>query len=338
MKNRTRLAARRGAGSRHPDRLVSGASVTGVGDAGDMTMHDGPDHAAARLAAKQHGLLSRADAIGVGLSDRQIRVRIASRGWTCVLRGVYALPGSAPGWQRDVHAACLATGGVASHISAAALYRLLDASMVPHVTVPASGSARTPLARFHRSDLADADMARLHGMAVTSVERTLVDLATVVDRPLLERLVDDVLAAGRSTVTEVLAALARVGRGRRGIDLLRSTLAVWEPLIRPGSPAEVRLLRLVVGWGFPTPQTQVEVRDGSGRLVARLDLGWADRRIGLEYDSVRWHGPRRWGHDEHRYARLEALGWRVDSATKADLVPGERRLPDLLRTWLSAAA
>lgn len=303
-----------------------------------MTMHHGPDHAAARLAAKQHGLLSRADAIGVGLSDRQIRVRLASRGWNPVVRGVYALPGSSPGWQRDVHAACLATGGAASHISAAALHRLLDASMVPHVTVPASASARTPLARVHRSDLDARDVTRLLGMAVTTVERTLVDLATVVDRPLLERLVDDVLSAERSTEADVLAALARVGRGRRGIDLLRSTLMVWAPLIRPGSPAEVRLLRLLVGWGFPTPETQVEVCDGSGRFVARLDLGWPGRRTGIEYDSVRWHGPRHWARDEPRYARLHALGWRVDTATKADLVPGERRLPDLLHSWLSAAA
>lgn len=303
-----------------------------------MTTYHGPDHAAARLAAKQHGLLSRTDALGVGLSDRQIRVRLSSRGWTSVLRGVYALPGSSPGWQRDVHAACLATGGVASYISAAALHRLLDASMVPHVTVPSSASARTPLARVHRSDLDHTEVTRLLGMAVTTLERTLVDVASVVDRPLLEGLVDDVLAAKRSTAADVVAALARVGRGRRGIDLLRSTLAVWEPHIRPGSPAEVRLLRLLVGWGFPTPETQVEVRDGSGRLVARIDLGWPERRIGLEYDSVRWHNPRHWARDEPRYARLQALGWRVDSATKADLVPGERRLPDLVGTWLSAAA
>lgn len=54
-------------------------------------------------------------------------------------------------------------------------------------------------------------------------------------------------------------------------------LAVWTDGITPGSPAEMRLLRRIERWGFPLPEKQVEIRDGSGMLVARVDLAWADR-------------------------------------------------------------
>jgi hypothetical protein len=127
----------------------------------------------------------------------------------------------------------------------------------------------------------------------------------------------------------VLASLDRAGRHRRGRVVLRSALEVWLDAISPGSPAEVRLLRRIAEWGFPPPITQFEVVLPSGR-VARIDAAWPDVHVALEYEGREFHGPRRIAPDEARYASLRRLGWTVVPADKHDLMPGERRLPDLL--------
>ena len=101
----------------------------------------------------------------------------------------------------------------------------------------------------------------------------------------------------------------------------------------PASPrtAEVRALRLLTELGVEGLVAQFEVVDHDGSFVARLDLAAPSRRLGFEYDGVRFHGPRRWSHDEARYARLRALGWTVESLDKLDLVPGEPRLRQLVQ-------
>ena len=106
---------------------------------------------------------------------------------------------------------------------------------------------------------------------------------------------------------------------------------MWSPQLAPGSPAEVRALRLLTELGINGLVAQYEVVDDLGRFVARLDLAAPDRRLGFEYDGVRFHGPRQWDRDEARYARLRALGWTVESLDKLDLVPGEPRLRQLVQ-------
>lgn len=78
------------------------------------------------------------------------------------------------------------------------------------------------------------------------------------------------------------------------------------------------------------------MRDEAGCFVARLDLAVPSRRQGFEYDSDRFHTPRRWARDEARYARLRALGWRVDAVSKIDLLPSSTRLAEIVQR--SAAA
>jgi hypothetical protein len=115
-------------------------------------------------------------------------------------------------------------------------------------------------------------------------------------------------------------------------------LAVWKPGIEPGSPAEMRMLRRLLEWDIERPDLQVVVRDPSGRFVGRLDAGWPRLRIGLEYDGLEAHGLRRMDRDERRHGDLEALGWRVRHADKADLLPGETGLRDWLRRHVTPAA
>lgn len=282
---------------------------------------------------RQHGLLARTDALGAGLSPRQVEVRLARGSWGLVTRGVYRIAGTPGGWRHHAMVACLAAGNaaVASHLTAAALHGWERAPVLPHVSVPPSSSARTPLGRVHRSPIPPVDRNRVDGIPCTSASRTLVDCAALIERARLEAMVDDALCAGRASPESIGECLDRAGRkGRRGTWLLAAALEVWVEDIEPGSPAEVRFLRRLEEWGVFDAVTQYEVRDGAGRLVGRLDVAIPGRLHGFEYDSDRYHGPRSWARDESRHGALTALGWRIDHVSKRDLLPSATRIPGLL--------
>lgn len=290
-----------------------------------------PDRRAAGVARRQHGLVSFDQALAAGLTPDQVQVRLTGGAWELVVRGVHRIAGSPPTWQQRTHAAQLAVaaaGGVASHVSAGALHGLLRPSLLPHVTVPPSSSARCPIAKVHRAAIHGVDVTTIDGIRATSVSRFLVDMASVYDRRSLEEVLDDAVVEGKASPESILAALDRVGAHRRGRVLLRSVLSEWTAAIEPGSQAEMRLLRRLVEWGLPPPETQHPVALPDGEL--RIDLAWPDAMVALEYEGIRHHAVRRIGPDELRYQRLERVGWRVVPASKRDLLPGNRRLPDLL--------
>jgi hypothetical protein len=292
------------------------------------------DAVAARIAARHLGLIPGSEARRVGFTRAQVRHRVATGRWVRLARDLYAIAGAPRTWQREVLAACLVgpAGTVASHQSAAGLWRLADPASTPHVTVPRSASGRVALARVHHADLGPADITRIGPVPVTRVHRTLVDLAAVSTTVALEHAVDSALDAGQTSVRSIEAAIGRAqaGRGRPGVAALRRALAAWTDPIRPGSPAEARLLRHLRDWGILDPVRQHELRDADGVVVARIDVAWPSARVGLEYDGRGPHGPRRVEPDEHRHAAVEALGWTLHHASRADLQPGDRRLRDLL--------
>ncbi|MFN2589662.1 MAG: type IV toxin-antitoxin system AbiEi family antitoxin domain-containing protein [Actinomycetota bacterium] len=80
--------------------------------------------AIARILARQHGLITRKQALHVGLSPRSIYQRLETGSWERAQRGVYRLAAAPGSWHQHVLAACLAAGpsAVASHRSAAALW------------------------------------------------------------------------------------------------------------------------------------------------------------------------------------------------------------------------
>jgi hypothetical protein len=295
---------------------------------------DRVDAVAARIAARHLGLIPGSEARRVGFTRAQVRHRVATGRWVRLARDLYAIGGTPRTWQRQVLAACLVgpPGSVASHQSAAALWHLGDPASRPHVTVPRSASGRVALARVHHADLDPADVTRIGPIPVTRVHRTLVDLAAVTTTVALEHAVDTALDAGQTSARSIEAAIrrAQARRGRPGIAALRGALAAWTDPIRPGSPAEARLLRHLCDWGVLEPVRQHELRGADGTVVARIDVAWPAARVGLEYDGRLPHGPRHVEHDERRHAAVVALGWTLHHASRADLRPGDRRLRDLL--------
>lgn len=293
------------------------------------------------MAARHHGLITRADADRVGLTRHQVYERLRAGRWIRVAPGVYRVAGAPLVWPQAVLAACLAgpAGTVASHLTAAALWGLQDPPLQPHVTVPRRASARLPIAVVHRSDLPSADHTMLGVMPVTTVARTLVDAGALLPDVPLADLVDTAIVAGKTTVAAITGARDRAGRapGRPGTARLGRVLEAWAGDITPGSPAELRLIRQLREWGFPEPVCQHVVRSADGGAIGRLDVAWPSRRVGLEYDSPRWHGPRRWQSDEDRHGALRAVGWTLLRADKLDLLPGRDHLRERRTTVLRAA-
>lgn len=155
---------------------------------------------------------------------------------------------------------------------------------------------------------------------VTSPARTLVDLAGCISERALEDAVDDALTRGITTLARLQRCAARLETGRRGAKQLASVLGRWADGDAPEGVAEMRLVRRLVANGLPAPALQYEVRDGAGKVVARVDMAFPDERVAIELEGFRWHGtPRGQARDKARLRRLSALGWLVLPATPADL-------------------
>ncbi len=290
----------------------------------------------AALAASQHGLVTRAQVLGLGLTVRQIDRRLASETWEHLAPSVYGIAGTPTQWKRLVHAATLSIAeSAASQLTAAGLHVVLaHPPPRPHVTVAFGRSVRSPAAVVHRARLTPLDITTVDGIPCTTLERTLVDCAAIVGPRRLQSLVDSALHTGQVTPRSIDVAWERSQRapGRHGHAALLAALVEWREPIRPGSPAEMRLIRQLGQWGFPPPERQIEICDATGTVIAMVDVGWRAWKLGIEYDSERWHDPTRWAADETRHRAIEQLGWTLLRADKTDLRPGATAFRDELTT------
>jgi hypothetical protein len=279
-------------------------------------------------------LLTHSDAAAAGLTIDQMRQRVRSGRWQRISTGVYRIAGAPPSKEQSALAAVLRAGAtaVSSHLTALALVGIGEAPPTPHITVPRGAGTRTPHAVVHRSAIAPIDRAKVGVIPSTTPARALVDVAALVTSERLADLVDEVLCIGLAQPAAILSAVRRSqhAKGRKGVPMLLEVLQPWLDGIRPGSPAELRLLRRIEGWGLPTPTKQHRVTDEVGRLVAVLDLAWPALLVGLEYDGALHHTPRRLAHDVAREERVRSLGWFVERADRHDVAPSSTRLRDVL--------
>jgi very-short-patch-repair endonuclease len=166
--------------------------------------------------------------------------------------------------------------------------------------------------RVHRGRFFEAETLVLSGMSVTTPARTGFDLAR------LGRIadVDALLKATAITVGDISAVAAR-HRAAPGLRRLEHTLA----LVDPGSesPKETWLRLLLQRSGLPPVQTQIEVRDEFGNFVARLDMGWPELKLAIEYDGDQHRTERKqYVRDMRRLEELNRMGWVVIRVIKED--------------------
>ncbi len=276
--------------------------------------------AAHRLMRRQHGVLSRRQALALGVTIHQIEHLCRSGRWVRAAPAVYRHAVVPAGWRTRLSTACLVTGGVASHRSAATLHGLEGfARRTPEITVAEARWKPVDRALVHRSrQWWTRDHEAVQGIPCTTLARTIVDLGAVVSRGLVEDAVDQVLRTGRLELADLYAVLvSHARRGRDGCGVLRSVLD--ERLPGQGIPLS-RWSRLVadllVDGGLPPPVFEYRVTAPSGALVAQVDLAYPASRVAIELDSVRWHLSRRaFERDRRRCNGLAVHGWRVLSFT-----------------------
>lgn len=184
--------------------------------------------------------------------------------------------------------------------AAAHLWRLIKGRPPqPEVLAPVKRFASGVVA--HRSGTIDrSDLADWRGIPVTTVPRTLVDLASSLPEPALARACHEAGVLYRTTPRQVDAVLARLpnARGRATLErVLRGEVRVTL------SRLEARFLKRLEDAGLPLPITN---RVASGR---RVDCRWPEFDLTVELDSYRYHHSRHaWEQDRRRERQARARG------------------------------
>ncbi|WP_432507701.1 hypothetical protein [Kineococcus arenarius] len=152
---------------------------------------------------------------------------------------------------------------------------------------------------------------------VTSVLRTCLDTARYEVPPLALAMLDRALRMGLLDPGAALSRLEEVP-GERGVARARRLLTLVDAGAE--SPGESWLRLRLADAGFPRVRTQIEV-PRAGRAPWRLDAGWPDRRIAVEYDGEEFHGSaRQREHDERRRADLRRRGWTVVGVGRGEVL------------------
>jgi very-short-patch-repair endonuclease len=306
---------------------------------GTQTEVSGVDRIIAELAEGQHAVVGRAQLLKLGLGREGIGHRVRCARLHPVYRGVYAVGHRLLSREGRWMAAILAMGGegVLSHRSAAALWGIRDGGELPEVTVPHWRPARPGL-RVYSSSLAEDERTRHLNIPVTSVSRTLLDLAAVLPRPRLE------LAIDRAEALELadplpLAALLDCHSGRRGAATLRAILHEGAVSAQTtASELENRFWAFIRGTDLPRPRVNLPIEAAARRFVA--DIAWPSARLIVELDSRGFHDTAlAFESDRARDRALLAAGWRVIRITSRQL-RNERAalLADLTRLLLDPPA
>jgi hypothetical protein len=264
------------------------------------------------------------DAVAGGtLTQRRMRKQYAR-----IYRNVYRDPGTDIEFSaRDRALAAWLWSGMTAVVAGNSAAALLGAQWVD-AGLPAeliSDRKRPPPLIITRNEtLLPGESTVIDGIPVTTPARTAFDLGR---RPgfvvAVQRL--DALARATGVVAADVTPLVGAHRGARGMKQLRRAL----PLMDPGaeSPQETRTRLVLIDGGLPTPQTQIVVLKDWGRVLARVDMGWDDWQVGVEFDGAQhWIDPRQRTWDIDRAAELEALGWRLVRVS-SDLL---RNRPDVV--------
>lgn len=255
--------------------------------------------------------------------------RSLARGHAAVYRDVY-LP-------RDVeltarlraHSAWLATGATLVGLSAAAVHgtKWLDASDPAEVIRSDRHGVDGIVA--HTWALHPEEVCLVGGLDVTTAARTAFDIGRTRPPRIAIPILDALFNATGLRHADV-AAVAAAHPGVRGVARLRELL----PDVDGGaeSPQESRLRLVLVEGGLPRPETQIRF----GSIHIRVDMGWTEWKVAVEYDGVQhWTDPRQRSWDLERIALLEAADW-VVVRVSADMLGRPRVIVERVRSKLRA--
>jgi very-short-patch-repair endonuclease len=281
----------------------------------------------ARLGSRAHGVVARADLLNAGVSVAEIRHRLGTGALIRVHRGVYRVGHRAPSLEARYLAAVKACGegALLSGRAAAHLLGLLRGNPPrPEVITPTYRRVKGVITRRRSIDSDDAISSR--GIPVTSVPRTLVDLAAVLPVGALARACHEAEVRHRTTPAEVEEVLARRPNSPGAAKLRRVLHGDVRVVL---SKLEARFLDRLRDAGLPLPETN---RPAGGR---RVDCRWPEQRLTVELDGYRYHHSRHaWERDRQRERETRARGDEFRRYTYGDVFERPRLMLAELRPLL----
>ena len=175
------------------------------------------------------------------------------------------------------------------------------------VTIPHRVRRHRDGIRVHTASLHPADATRLHGIPVTSAERTLLDYAATATTNELARATDEARVLRAVTDRSLNEQFSRYPT-HRGTPALRAAIRADPKLTR--SEAERRFLELVREAGLPEPETNVMIAGWE------VDFLWREQRLIVEVDGYAFHSMRSsFERDRRKAADLAAAGFRTSRVT-----------------------
>jgi very-short-patch-repair endonuclease len=247
----------------------------------------------AELAAKQHGVVARWQLLERGMGEDAVDHRLNAGRLHVVAHGVYAVGHSDLSLMGRWTAAALSSGerAVLSHRSAAALWGISSPRGGPtHVTIAGRGRS-SDLIRRHHGSLPDDEITVREGIPVTTVPRTVFDLAATSSTDEIEVAVRQVEFLRLYDRLSLLDLIERYP-GRRGVARVRAALARIEalPVGRVRSPLETRFLPFLRRHRLPRPRLNDWIIVGERRF--QVDCHWSGTGQVVELDSWQAHGSR----------------------------------------------
>ena len=286
----------------------------------------------ARLASSAHGVVTHRQLLAAGITAREIQLRCESGALLVQHRGVYRVGHQAPSVEARYLAAVRACGPGAVLSGRAAGYLLgivKGKAPPPEVTAPTQRRVSGVITRRARAGMDRREATVWHGISVTTVARTIVDLAAELSRDELALACHEAGVRHRATPAQVEAVLARRPRAK-GATTLRSVL---RGEVRVSlSELERRFLALLREAGLVLPQTN---RVAGGR---RVDCRWPELRLTVELDSYTYHHSRHaWEQDRRREREARARGDEFRRYTYGDVFESPELMMAELRRLLPLA-
>ncbi len=265
------------------------------------------DAGIAELAGRQHGVVSRAQLSALGVGRRAIDHRVENGRLHVRYRGVYSVGHRVLTREGRWMAAVLASGpGAAlSHQSGAAHLGIRpSASGRITLTTPRKLRDRPGLLR-HCAVLPDDEVSTVRAIPVTTLARTLVDLAAVLHPQALAKAFEQAEILRVLNTAQIANLLDRHPR-RKGTTRLRSLLKAAVDVPHTRSDLEKRFLPFLEANALPSPAVNSHIKG------YEVDLAWPQQRLIVELDGFATHGTRTaFERDRQRDRRLQAKDWRV---------------------------
>jgi predicted transcriptional regulator of viral defense system len=281
-----------------------------------------PDAVVARIARRQHGVVTLAQLLAAGLSRGAITRRLARGLLHRIHVGVYAVGHTGLSQRGRWAAAVLATGreSALSHLSSAEL-RGISRFHSPLIAVLTPSQRRPDGVQVHRyRSLDPRDVTTYHGIPVTTVHRTQVDLTDVLTSHQLTNVIYQAAYKGLYVEAATLDSMARAN-GRHDLHVLKRAIALYNSgSAGTRSGAEDAFLAL----------TSTEPLVNTDLHGFEVDFHWPDRKLAVEIDGPHHGRPRDRDADARQDRTLRAAGYQTLRFTDEDVYRRPERIKEAL--------